>query len=76
MSEKKSKKRYSVQLTFLGIFFVFIALSIGLLNTYPTVSARDIVFSSKRESMQTKFTFSLPLLAALKSLEAKVLIRL
>ena len=68
-SEKKSKKKYSVQLTFLVIFFVFIALSIGLLNTYPTVSARDIVFSSKRESMQNQIYFLSSSLGGLEALE-------
>ena len=68
MSEKKSKKRYSVQLTFLGIFFVFIALSIGLLNTYPTVSARDIVFSSKQEGMQNQIYFMSSSLGGLEEL--------
>ncbi len=51
MDKEKSKRKYSVQLTFVSIFFLFIVLSIGLLNTYPTISSRDIVFANKQETM-------------------------
>ena len=50
MAKDKPKIKYSVQMTFVTIFSVFIAVTIAMLNIFPTISARDIVFSSKQSS--------------------------
>ncbi len=71
MAKEKSKRKYSVQLTFVSIFFLFIALSIGLLNTYPTISARDIVFASKRESMLNQVSVMSSSLSGLEDLSVE-----
>ena len=58
MDKEKRKRKYSVRATFVTIFFLFIALAIGLLNTYPTISSRDIVFANKRETMLSQISVS------------------
>ena len=70
MTKEKSKRKYSVQLSFVSIFFVFIALAIYLLNTYPTISSRDIVFSSKRETMLAQTSVMSSSLSGLEMLSA------
>ena len=44
----------SVQLKFAATFLVLIAGLIILLNTYPTIVSRDVVFASKQNSLQTQ----------------------
>ncbi|MBP8640881.1 MAG: HAMP domain-containing histidine kinase [Oscillospiraceae bacterium] len=44
----------SVQLKFAATFLVLIAGLIVLLNTYPTMVSRDVVFASKQNSLQTQ----------------------
>ena len=44
----------SVQLKFAATFLVLIAGLIVLLNTYPTIVSRDVVFASKQNSLQTQ----------------------
>ncbi|MGN1003179.1 MAG: sensor histidine kinase [Oscillospiraceae bacterium] len=68
MTKKKGKIKYSVQLTFVLTFFVFIGLLIGLLNIYPTTSSRDIVFSTKRGSMMSQASVVSASLSALERL--------
>ncbi len=71
MAKEKSKKKYSVQLTFVSIFFLFIALAIGLLNTYPTISARDIVFANKQETMLSQISVMSSSLSGLEKLSVE-----
>lgn len=44
----------SVQLKFALTFLVLIAGLMGMLNTYPTIVSRDLVFASKQNSLQTQ----------------------
>ncbi|MBR1660482.1 MAG: HAMP domain-containing histidine kinase [Oscillospiraceae bacterium] len=64
------KIKYSVSLTFIGIFFAFIAVSIGLLNTYPTISSRDSVFAAKQGALSGQATIMSVSLSALERLSA------
>lgn len=68
MTKKTGKIKYSVQLTFVLTFFVFIGLLIGLLNTYPTTSSRDLVFSTKKGSMMSQASVVSASLSALERL--------
>lgn len=44
----------SVQLKFAATFLVLIAGLLAMLNTYPTIVSRDLVFTSKQTSLQTQ----------------------
>ena len=44
----------SVQLKFAATFLVLIAGLMVMLNTYPTIVSRDLVFASKQTSLQTQ----------------------
>ena len=44
----------SVQLKFAATFLVLIACLMAMLNTYPTIVSRDLVFSSKKTSLQNQ----------------------
>jgi len=68
MAKNRPKIKYSVQFTFVTIFFVFIAVTTGLLNVYPTTSARDIVFSTKRSVLMGQTTVMSSSLSALERL--------
>lgn len=65
------KIKYSVQLTFFTIYFLFVALMIGLLNTYPTISSREIVFSTKQSAMLSQASVMASSLSALDTLTAE-----
>lgn len=69
--DQNGKIKYSVQLTFFIICFLFIALMTGLLNTYPTISSRDAVFSTKRSMMLSQATVMASSLSALESLSGE-----
>ena len=71
MDKDKRKIKYGVRLTFVTIFFLFIALSIGLLNTYPTISSRDIVFTNKRETMLSQISVMSSSLSGLERLSVE-----
>ena len=63
--------QYSVQLTFFAIYFIFIALMTGLLNTYPTIGARDAAFASKKSLMINQASIMSSSLSALERLGAE-----
>lgn len=44
----------SVQLKFAVTFLVLIAVLAAFMNTYPTIAARDLVFRSKKDSLQNQ----------------------
>ena len=69
--DQNGKIKYSVQLTFFIIYFLFIALMTGLLNTYPTISSRDAVFSTKQSMMLSQATVMASSLSALESLSGE-----
>ncbi len=71
MDKEKRKRKYSVRATFVTIFFLFIALAIGLLNTYPTISSRDIVFANKRETMLSQISVMSSSLSGLENLSVE-----
>ena len=71
MAKEKGKRKYSVQLAFVGIFAAFIALAIGLLNTYPTISSRDIVFANKQETMLSQVSVMSSSLSGLEKLSVE-----
>ena len=68
MEQTRPKIKYSVRLVFIAIFSVFLAVTVGLLNVYPTTTARDIVFSAKQSSMLSQSTVMSSSLAALERL--------
>lgn len=68
--DSSGKIQYSVQLTFFTIYFLFIALTVGLLNTYPIISSRDAVFSAKRGMMINQASVMASSLSALEELDA------
>jgi len=65
----KRKIKYSVQFTFFAISFLFVALMIGLLNTYPTTGSRDVVFSTKQSLMLSQVSLMSSSLSALNELD-------
>lgn len=69
--DHNGKIQYSVQLTFIIIYFLFIALMTGLLNTYPTISSRDAVFSTKQSMMLSQVSIMASSLSALESLSGE-----
>ncbi len=71
MDKEKRKRKYSVRATFVTVFFLFIALSIGLLNTYPTISSRDIVFANKQETMLSQISVMSSSLSGLENLSVE-----
>ena len=62
------KIKYSVQLKFIAAFLVLIVLLLALMNTYPMIFSRDLVFSSKESSMQSQASVMAASLSALDSL--------
>ncbi len=68
MTRKSPKIKYSVQMTFVTIFFLFLAVTTALLNIYPTTSSRDIVFSTKQGALMSKATVMSSSLSALERL--------
>lgn len=69
--DANGKIKYSMQLTFFIIYFLFITLTIGLLNTYPTISSRDAVFSAKQGLMVSQASVMASSLSALESLNSE-----
>ncbi len=65
--EKKSIK-FSVQLKIILLMFVFIALLLAFLNTYPLVASRDLVFTSKQGPMQSRASAMAASLSAMEVL--------
>jgi len=49
-----SSIKNSVQLKFAATFLILIAALLAMLNTYPTIVSRDLVFSSKQASLQNQ----------------------
>ncbi len=68
MDETRTKTKYSISMTFITIFFLFVIISIGLLNTYPTISSRDVVASTKQSAMLSQVTAMSGSLSALEQL--------
>ena len=68
MTEQRPKIKYSVRTTFITIFVLFVLITVGMLNIYPTTSARDIVFSAKQSGMLSQTTVMSASLAALEKL--------
>ena len=65
------KIRYSVSLAYSVIYIAFLAVSIGLLSVYPTISSRDSVFSAKQNALTSQVTVMSVSLAALEQLSAE-----
>ena len=59
-----SSTKNSVQLKFAATFLLLIAALLVMLNTYPTIVSRDLVFSSKQASMQNQASVMASALAA------------
>ena len=71
MKEAGGKTKYSVQTIFFTIYVLFIALMLVLLSTYPTISSRDVVLSSKQSFMVGQVSVMASSLSALESLSAE-----
>ena len=71
MKDANGKTKYSVQAIFFTIYGLFIALMLVLLSTYPTISSRDVVFSSKQSFMLGQVSVMASSLSALESLTAE-----
>ena len=52
--KENRKIKFSVQLKIILLMFLFIALLLGFLNTYPLLASRDLVFTSKQAPMQSR----------------------
>ena len=70
MTAEKPKIRTSVQGTFVLLFSAFIAVTLVMLNTFPTVSSRDLVFSAKRSALLSQAGIMSSSLSALERLGA------
>ena len=46
--------KYSVQFKFVLLFFLLLIMLLGLLNTYPVIILRDLVFKSKENTLQNQ----------------------
>ena len=68
MAKEKPKIKYSVQMTLILIFSAFLAVTIGMMNVYPTTSARDIVAAAKQDSMLGQTAVMTASLSALEKL--------
>ena len=68
MAQSKAKIKYSVRLVYVSIFFAFLAVMVGMLNVYPTTTARDIVFSAKQSSLLSRSGIMSSSLSALEKL--------
>lgn len=68
MTNARPKTKYSVRLVFIAIFFCFIVVAVGMLNIYPTTTARDIVFSTKQSDLTSRSSIMSASLAALERL--------
>ena len=68
MTNARPKIKYSVRLVFIAIFFCFIVVAVGMLNIYPTTTARDIVFSTKQSDLTNRSSVMSVSLAALERL--------
>ena len=71
MAKDRPKVRYSVQFVFVMIFFAFLAVTVGLLNVYPVISARDAVFSAKKGSLMSQTAVMSASLSALEKLSSE-----
>ena len=68
MEQTRPKIKYSVRVVFVAIFFCFLAVAVGMLNIYPTTTARDVVFSTKQSDLLSRSTVMSASLAALERL--------
>ena len=68
MAKTHPKIKYSVRLVFIAIFFCFIVVAVGMLNIYPTTTARDIVFSTKQSDLMNRGSVMSASLSALERL--------
>lgn len=66
----KRKTKSSVQLQFSAYFAVIIAALLALLNTYPLVSSRDVVFSEKQSALVNRAAVVSSSLSLLDTLSA------
>ena len=69
--EKQNRKHNifrCVQFKFVGLMALFIAILFGLLNTYPLITSRDLVFSEKQNSMTSEASVMASSLASLEKL--------
>lgn len=69
MEQKSSRTiKYSVQFKFVALTFVFFAVLLVFLNTYPLIASRDLVFASKQSSLQSQASVAAASLSALEIL--------
>ena len=68
MAQTRPKIKYSVRVVFIAIFFAFLAVTVGMLNVYPTTTARNVVFSAKQSSMLSRSSVMSSSLSALEKL--------
>lgn len=70
-TENETKKRNifrGVQFKFVGLMAVFITILFGLLNTYPLITSRDLVFSEKESAMTSQASVMASSLSSLEKL--------
>ena len=68
MEQTRPKIKYSVRVVFIAIFFCFLVVAVGMLNIYPTTTARDVVFSTKQSDLMSRSSVMSVSLAALERL--------
>ena len=64
----RKKIRFSVRLKIILLMFLFIALMLGFLNTYPLIASRDLVFTSKQGPMLSRTSAMAASLSAMEVL--------
>ena len=65
---KRLPWRESVQAQFIAVFMLLLLALLVLLNTYPLVAIRDLVFANKRSALQAQATVVAASLAGLDEL--------
>lgn len=68
-TKKKWNKVSGVQFKFVGLMVVVVAVLLGLLNTYPFITSRDLVFSEKDSAMTAQAGAIASALASLERLD-------
>ena len=75
--EKTETKRNifrGVQVKFMGLMAALIVILFGLLNTYPLISSRDLVFSEKQSAMTSQASVMSSSLATLEKLSKESIV--
>ncbi len=68
---KKSRLRMSVQLKFIAMLLILIMALIAVVNTYPVIAGRNLVFTSKENSLGAQASVMSSTLSVLESMTSE-----